>query len=175
MVKKILSIVAVVLVCAGLTCVYAADGVKVCVLPFTVNSQEKIDYLSRALPDMVATRLEKPGEIIAVPKPVVAKALVQLGWKGFTEQGARAIGRAVGADFVVGGTLTKIGKAASIDAAIIDMSGKRPLQRVYLTADDTADLPGSMQDLARRLSFVILNRDAIEEVVYNRLKLFNNL
>jgi len=165
MVKKILSIVAVVLVCAGLTCVYAADGVKVCVLPFTVNSQEKIDYLSRALPDMVATRLEKPGEIIAVPKPVVAKALVQLGWKGFTEQGARAIGRAVGADFVVGGTLTKIGKAASIDAAIIDMSGKRPLQRVYLTADDTADLPGSMQDLARRLSFVILNRELVADVI----------
>ena len=165
MLKKIMSIIAVVLLCAGLANVHAADGVKVCVLPFTVNSQENIDYLSRALPDMVATRLEKPGEIIAVPKPVVAKALAQLGWKGFTEQGARAIGRAVGADFVVGGTLTKIGKAASIDAAIIDLRGTRPLQRVYLTAADTADLPGSMQDLARRLSFVILNRELVADVI----------
>jgi outer membrane protein insertion porin family len=165
MLKKILSIVALAMLCAVPGNVHAAGGVRVCILPFTVNSQDTLDYLSRALPDMVATRLEKPGEIIVVPKPVVAKALVQLGWKGFTEQAARAVGRSVGADFVVGGTLTKIGKAASIDAAIIDMSGKRPLQRVYLTADDTAELPGSMQDLARRLSFVILNRELVADVI----------
>ena len=46
---------------------------------------------------MLATRLEKPGEIMVLPKPVVAKALAQQGWKGYSEQAARAVGKAVGA------------------------------------------------------------------------------
>lgn len=163
--KKALLILATLQLCAWPAAARAADMVKVAVLPFSVNSQDQIDYLSRALPDMLATRLDKPGEILVIPKPVVAKALKQQGWKGYSEQAARAVGRAVGAQYVVSGTLTKIGKAASIDAAIISVSGDRPLQRVYLTAADTADLPASMQDLARRAGLVILNREIVADVL----------
>ncbi len=91
MFKKILFIVAAALLYAGPGNVYAADGVKVCVLPFTVNSKDSIDYLSRALPDMVATRLEKPGEIMVVPKPVVAKALAAARVEGLHRAGVPAL------------------------------------------------------------------------------------
>ena len=165
MIKKAIVVLAALQLCTGLAAVSAADVVKVAVLPFSVNSQDQIEYLSRALPDMLATRLEKPGEIMVLPKPVVAKAIAQQGWKGYSEQAARAVGKAVGANYAVSGTLTKIGKAASIDAAIINVSGSRPLQRVYLTAQDTADLPASMQDLARRVGLVVLNRQIVADVL----------
>ena len=164
MTKKAFLVLAVLQLCCRPA---AAEEVKVAVLPFSVNSQDRIEYLSRALPDMLATRMEKPGEIIVVPRPLVAKALAQLGWKGYSEQAARAVGKAVGAQYVVSGTLTKIGKAASIDAAVVSVAGTRPLQRVYLTAGDAADLPASMQDLARRAGLIILNRQIVADVVVN--------
>lgn len=165
MIKKAFLALTVLQLCTGLAAAQAAEVIKVAVLPFSVNSQDQIEYLSRALPDMLATRLERPDEIMVLPKPYVAKALAREGWKGYSEKAALSVGRAVGARYVVSGTLTKIGKAASIDAAIIDVSGSRPLKRVYLTANDTADLPARMKDLARRVALIVLNREIVADVL----------
>ena len=45
---------------------FANDSLKVAVLPFWVHSQEDLEYMVRAIPDMLSTRLEKKGEIILV-------------------------------------------------------------------------------------------------------------
>lgn len=143
----------------------AAESVTVGVLPFFVNSQEPIDYLGRAIPDMLATRLEKRGEIGVVPRPAVANALSRYGWKSFTEAQAALIGKALGADYIVAGSLTKIGRVISMDTTVVSVSGAKPAQRFYITAEDTDSIPGKMHELARRLNFTILERQMVSAVL----------
>ena len=68
MIKKSVPVIAALLLCVGLPISYGADAIKVCILPCAVNSQENLDYLGRALPDMVATRLDKQISVDAVSR-----------------------------------------------------------------------------------------------------------
>ena len=51
----------------------ARDSVTVSVLPYFIHSQDDIDYLGKAIADMLATRLNAPGEITTVQKPAIAQ------------------------------------------------------------------------------------------------------
>lgn len=142
----------------------ADEGLSVGVLPFIINSQEDIGYLSRAIADMLATRLEKQGEIITIAKPALARALSTVDWRQVDEEKARAIGRELGADVMVAGSVTKIGSVVSLDAAAIDVRGAKETKRVFLSADDIASISGKLRELARRLNFAILEREMISNV-----------
>ncbi len=121
----------------------AAEDVRVAVLPYFVHSQESLAYLEKAIPAMLASRLDKQGEITTVQKPAISDALKRLRWERLDERRAQAIGRHLHADFVVTGSLTKIDKRCSLDTVVIDVSGTRPSRRLYLTVEDADSLPAS--------------------------------
>ncbi|MEI6124916.1 MAG: outer membrane protein assembly factor BamA [Pseudomonadota bacterium] len=143
----------------------AAEEKKIAVLPFFIHSSEQIDYLSRAIPDMLSTRLEKKGEIKVIPKPAVLKALKKIEWKTFNEETALAIGRELGADFIVAGTLTQIEKVASLDTTVLDIARKTPPRKFFVTAEDTDSIPVKMNELAQRLNFTILDKVMVSDVL----------
>lgn len=144
---------------------FASDRIKVGVLPFFIHSKEDIEYLSRAIPEMLATRLEKEGEISTIHKPDLAKVLRTQEWKSFNEERATLIGKELGADIILAGSLTKIGKEFSLDVSIIDIAGTKPIKRLYLTAEDETSIPEKMHELARRLNFIILEKEMVSNVL----------
>jgi len=142
----------------------SAEGVSVGVLPFFINSQEPLEYLGRAIPDMIASRLEKRGEITVVPTPKLTAALRAHGWTTLDEAKAVQIGKTAGAEVMVGGTLTKLGSMLSLDVTVFSVTGTREPRRVYVTAADTDSLIAKVNELVRRLNFLILDRQVVSEV-----------
>ncbi len=150
--------------CAPGPVAHAAEAVNVAVLPFFIYSQEDLASLQKAIPDMLATRLEKKGEIETVQKPVLRDVLQEMPWDTYSEEQARAIGKRLGADVVIAGTLTKIGKTYSLDTAVLFIDVSQRVKRLFLTTETTDDIPARLQDFARRINFTILDKVLVSSV-----------
>ena len=134
------------------------------ILPFLINSEENIEYLGKAIPDMLATRLEKKGEIVTVEKPLLAETIQGLDLKSIDGEQAILLGEKLNADFIVLGGLTKIGKMLSLDISLFDTKNIKPVQRLYATSDNIAEIIGKLNEIARKLNFIILEKEVVSKV-----------
>ncbi len=137
----------------------------VAVLPFSIHSEEDLSYLSQAIPDMLSTRLEKRGEIKTVDKPLLTKTIQAIKLKTIDGEQAVLLGEKLGIDYLVLGGLTKIGETLSLDISLIDVKKIKPVQRLFTTADNIAEITGKLQDIARKINFIILEKEMISEVL----------
>ncbi len=135
----------------------AQSPVTIAVMPFEMNAEKGLDYLQEGVMDMLNSRLTWQGRVNAVEKTRVKSVLSQV--EDFSGQ-SRAImaGTILEADYVLYGSITIIGNNASIDANIVDVTGKNGM------------LPFSKQVSGMGNVIPEINRFAtdINETVFNR-------
>ncbi|MBI4496269.1 MAG: VCBS repeat-containing protein [Deltaproteobacteria bacterium] len=136
---------------------------KVAVLPVEVHSPENMDFLKRGLLDMLSSRLELEGRIVVLDKGEVRKALAQAAGEIDLEK-ARNIGRAVGADFVVFGSLTKIGGSFSLDLKVAEVKGGKPGAAFFIQAQKMEEVVARVDDLSRSIDERILGHPLAPQV-----------
>ncbi len=161
--KKILSALVPLLVLLPCTA-RAASQVRVAVLPFVTHSETDMTYLQQAIPAMLASRLEESGEITVVDRPAVQELVQRFGWTGIDEEKAVVIGKRLRADFVVSGTLTRIGSSCSVDALIIATAEPGTPRRAYATTQDESTLGPEMGELATRINHIMFNKVMVADV-----------
>jgi len=123
-----LSLLAVGLV--SLHCVHCAyagqSGVRVAILPFTVNAQDGKDYtfLQKGVGAMLSSRLSWPGKVSVIALNETSKVLeTTQGFSGDSK--ALLVAAKLRADYVLYGSLTVLGRSVSIDAKLLDVSGRK--------------------------------------------------
>jgi TolB-like protein len=128
---------------------------KVAILPLTTHSPENLSYMQEGLLDMLSSRVELNGRVVVLEKGAVKKALA-----GTTEEmdsvAARTLGQALGADFVVFGSLTKLGDSASLDLKVVEVKGEKPAAVVYIQARKMEEVIAGVDELGRRVDEKIL-------------------
>jgi TolB-like protein len=133
----------------------AQQPLRVAVLPFTVHSEEDLSYLRNGIWDIISTRIIVEGEIEVVDKPLVERFLPDLGGDEITDQGARWLGNRVGADYVVYGSITKVGEYISLDAKVVNVTGTRPTASAFAQhkgMDEVMTKVGTFaQDISNRI------------------------
>jgi TolB-like protein len=92
---------------------------KVAILPFLIHSQENIGYLREGIYDILSSRITAEGKIAVIERSIVEQALYEERPMRLDEAVATKIGMRVGADYIVLGSLTKIGDYISLDARLI--------------------------------------------------------
>jgi len=120
--RPILAVLALVL------CFTAAPALaapmRVAILPFEVNAENDLTYLQEGILDMLASRLAWKDKVEVINKAEVKSALDAAG--GFEgESRALLIGGKLKADYVLFGSLTVFGDSVSIDARMVDVSGRQ--------------------------------------------------
>ncbi len=116
-----------------------AQEIKVAVLPFEINAREDLSYVQEGIQDMLSTRLYVPGKIVVIDEVDVEKVLKE--YQGpLNETLAREIGRKLGADYVIIGSLTTFGQKASLDAKLIPVKAQKPPLALYAYTDTLDDL-----------------------------------
>ena len=93
---------------------------KVAILPFTMNSDRDLTFLQEGIMDMLISRLAWKGEVELLEKGVVKKTVAEYDGP-IDKTKAIEIGKALGAGYVILGSLTVFGESASIDAKILDL------------------------------------------------------
>ena len=133
---------------------------KVAILPFIIHSQENLDYLREGINDILTSRITVEGRIIVVERTLVERALWEMRPMRLDEAVAQQVGTRVGADYVVLGSITKIGNYISLDARLISITEDKPPLGAYTQHKGIYDVMTKIGDFAQDIGFRILGRRA---------------
>lgn len=103
---------------------YADAVIEVAVLPFRINSEEDLDYLKRGVLDMLSSRISVEGKVVVLENTRVNEVLSRMREEPITEEVVKEIGNQLAVDFIISGSLTKIGQSVSVDAKMFDLKKK---------------------------------------------------
>ena len=122
------------------------------ILPFKIHALEPLDHLEKGLQDMLATRTAKKG--LHVINPAVVNRQPEAFLPVLRSKDISALGKKLGADWIVVGSLTQIGRKISFDMKIFDMTTLKPPFSFFIVEDDIDRLT----DAADRASASIYNQ-----------------
>ena len=131
---------------------------KVAILPFQIHSQENLDYVREGIYDILSSRITAEGRIVVVERSLVERAFVEERPMRLDETVAKKIGMRVGADYIVLGSLTKIGDYISLDARLISITEEKPPLGAYTQHKGIEDVMVKMGDFAQDIGNKILGR-----------------
>ncbi|MGD8983391.1 MAG: outer membrane protein assembly factor BamA [Desulfobacteraceae bacterium] len=132
--------------------VYAEEKGKVAVLPFRIYAPKPLDHLRKGLQEMLTARLAKKGLNMVSPDVINRHPSAYL--PVMEEKDILAIGKDMGADWVIAGSLTQIGTKISMDLKVFDITGKKPPFSLFMVEDDLDKL----SDATQRASASIYNQ-----------------
>jgi outer membrane protein insertion porin family len=125
---------------------------KVAILPFKIHALEPLGHLEKGLQDMLAIRTAKKG--LHVINPAVVNSQPGAFLPVLRSKDISALGKKLGADWIVAGSLTQIGTRISLDMKIFDMTTLKPPFSFFIVEDDIDRLT----DAADRASASIYNQ-----------------
>ncbi len=128
---------------------------RVAIVPVKIHSSEDLGFLREGLTDMLSSRVELEGRVAVLEKGPVQKAFDQLSGE-INGDTAKKIGQSVEADFVVFGSLTKLGDSASLDLKVVAVKEEKPGFSVFIQAKKMEEIIASVDQLARQIDEKIL-------------------
>lgn len=147
-----------------LTCVSAmsadvkTDAKKVAVLPFAVHSGENIEYVQRGVWDMLITRIGVSGKIDVLGRHAVVEALGGPSKNDITQEEALSLGKKLNVDYIVWGSITKIGNSVSLDGKLLETASSKAPVGVFTQSQGLDDVIAKVNDFAKRVDTHILGQ-----------------
>ncbi len=129
------------------------------VMPFTVNGPQEYNYLGKAIPSTLASRLAWPGSIEASTKAAPSKAPA-------SQDAVQKVQSAAGVDYAIWGSVNIVNNSATIDVKVRDAGGKEWTRN---TQTPIGDLIGSVQNLADGLSQQVFGRTKSGKKAVNQM------
>ncbi len=151
--KRLLPLAILFLVAAPCS---AKDKNTVAVLPFAVHSGENIDYVRQGILDMLSSRVYVAEKIEVVGKDAVAAAIKDNAGKELALSDVYAVGKRLNADYVVWGSITKIGNSISIDGKLVDIAAYKSTVSLFAQSQGMDEVIPKINDFAQRIDAHIL-------------------
>jgi TolB-like protein len=129
---------------------------RVAILPFMIYSQENLDYLRDGIYDILASRVTVEGRIEVIDRSIVERALYEERPIRLDEGTAIKIGTRAGADYIVLGSLTKVGDYISLDARLLNITEGKPPLSAYTQHKGLDDVMVKIGDFAQEIGAKIL-------------------
>ncbi|MBF0528007.1 MAG: outer membrane protein assembly factor BamA [Deltaproteobacteria bacterium] len=143
--------IVIMMIVLALATLASAKSSRMAVAPFTIQSQEDLGYLSEGLQDMISNQLQQKGFEI-VPAAELTKA--SGGKKAIIKDEAQALalGRRLNLDYVMFGSLTKIGKQVSLDARMVDVTGAKKTVALSAQEESIDKLSVAVEKITREIA-----------------------
>jgi TolB-like protein len=111
------------IVLVGAAAPVSAQPLKVAILPFQMNAEKDLTFLRDGIVDMLASRLAWEDKVTVINEEQTASVMESV--QGFKDESqALLVGGKLGADYVLFGSVTVFGDSVSIDAKMVDVTGK---------------------------------------------------
>jgi outer membrane protein insertion porin family len=173
MVKRVLIIFLVLAFTVAFLSAWATAAerkVKVTVLPFAVYSAEDLSSYEGDIQEVLLSALAYHQRIEPLDVDKLRKIIGDKLPTEMDENYAREVGRKMGADYVVLGSMTKVGETISLDARLIDPRSKKEPDRFYVETYGIATVLDRVGELAKRINEKIFASDKIVKVTIVGLK-----
>jgi TolB-like protein len=136
--------------------VWAKDKTIVAVLPFMTHSAENIDYVRQGVGDMLSSRISVNEKIEVISRERILAAMKETGGRELTLADVTVLGKKLNADFVVWGSITKIGSSLSIDGKLIDTAASKPALSIVALCQNMDEVIPKVTDFAQKIESQIL-------------------
>ncbi len=151
----VLSVLAVLALCSAAPAHAAA--LRVAILPFDMHTEKDWSFLQAGITDMLSSRLAWSDKVNIISKADTRSALAAgEGFEGASR--AMLIGAKLQADYVLFGSLTIFGESVSIDASMIDVSGKRDPLPFFAQTSGTSDVIPQINNFATNINETVFGR-----------------
>jgi len=164
--KKPLAVVIVVLVLSILTGLLSqAQGQplkNVALFPFDIYADKEKGALQRQIAEALQNDLLKTRIIRIVPGQTF---MSRLSGKPADESLALQVGRSIGADYVIIGSLSQLGKTVSLDAKAIDIKAGKASQGMFVQGTLADGIPNLSSRLADKLLMTVAGERRIASIV----------
>jgi len=135
----------------------AKTGVKrVAVLPFSVHSSEDISYVRDGIWDMLISRLSASEGIDLSAKEELKEVLEKFKGKEPTVADVYSLGKRMRLDYVVWGSITKIGNSISLDAKLLDVATYKTPVGVFEQCKGMDDVIPRITGFAKKIHYHVL-------------------
>ncbi len=135
---------------------WSKDKYVVAVLPFSIHSAENIDYVRQGIADMLASRISVNDKIEVIGKEALLAALKETAGKELVSADPYIVGKKLNADFVVWGSITKIGGSLSIDGKLVDIASSKTAVDLFAQCPTMDEVIPKINDFAQRIDTHIL-------------------
>ncbi len=133
---------------------------RIAVLPFSVHSAENIDYIKKGIEDMLTSRLSLNEKMVVIGKDSVQSVLGEMASNEMTASAVTSFGRKLNADYVVWGSLTKIGDIMNIDGKLQDTAANSSAVNISAQCGINEIIP-KINDFAERITSQILGASPV--------------
>ncbi|MFO7559161.1 MAG: VCBS repeat-containing protein [Desulfobacterales bacterium] len=132
-----------------------ADPIRVAILPFNINSEKELDFLKIGISEILESRISSLENVETIDLEATIRSVHSVK-SPVNGNVARETGKQLHADYVIYGSLTVLGKSASIDAKLIDTTGEgRPVSFFRQTESIDAVIPET-GNIAKEIGDTIL-------------------
>ncbi len=152
--KKTIGIALGILLWMAIVCTPAPEAQqtkRIAILPFTVNSSENINYIRDGIWDMLISRVTVSGKTDVVGKSTVLDAMSRQTGKELTQADVSALGKRLNADYVVWGSITKIGDSLSLDGKLLDVASSQSPVTLYEQTRGMNEVIPKISDFSQRI------------------------
>ena len=138
------------------------EPIHILVLPFEVHSRENLAYLQAEIAGVIQEHMEQNGAVI-LKKDIIKDA----SWIKTSKNlnAVRQLGIKNGADYVIWGTLTRIGQKYSLDARLMTPAMKIPPSIYSVEGSGVENLPGSVKQIARDIAVVLFKYEKVQDLI----------
>lgn len=136
--------------------VFSQEPLKLLVLPFEVHSEEDISSFRRELLETLASTLDEVKEVEVVAGERLKAIVLERGITRFDEDVASRLGKELKVDFIILGSITKLGRRFSIDTKVLNLALDRLSALSYIEGDDPKELLRGAVGLAHTIHQEVL-------------------
>jgi TolB-like protein len=123
-----------------------------------IHSQENLDYLREGIYNILTSRITVEERIVVIDRSIVERAFYEERPTRLDEAAANKIGMRIRADYVVLGSITKVGDYISLDARLISLTDEKPPLSAFAQHKGIDDVMLKIGDFAQDIGFKILGR-----------------
>ncbi|MEW6259406.1 MAG: outer membrane protein assembly factor BamA [Thermodesulfobacteriota bacterium] len=142
-------------------CLHAEAPVKILLIPVVIQAQQNLDYLKPQVIDAMAKQLEKDGASV-----IRAEATADLN-RAASEGDTIALKRMAterGADYVLWGSLTWIGRQFSLDTRIVSTRADASPLVFYADGQGIENLPAAVKNVVSAIGLKVFQREKIVDI-----------
>jgi outer membrane protein insertion porin family len=152
--RKIWIVTWLVLTAMGSSAWAQEQAPKVAVMSFVIHSQESLPKAREIIGELFAKQLGGEG-IKVVPAP---------GESVQTEEQARVVARRMQADYALFGSFNQIGGSISLDAKLVDVSGRKKTEALFAEEKGMENLASAVNAVVQQTAVHVLSKAVVAEV-----------
>ena len=128
-----------------------SEVTKLAILPFNVNADKNISFLQKGVTDMLVSRLNRPGAVLVVDGRQQMSSMKVIDG-AIDDAKAIDIGRFLGVDQVLFGSITAIGNAISVDTRVLNINEAKPARSFYVLAGSMGEVIPQIDVLSAKIN-----------------------